>query len=312
MQNRGGGAPPPVGIIYNTSMHRPDAALALGAFYAYETKREAKVGSVCVVGAGLNAAIFCDIVARLFIGNPQPGNQQLPAGLAIVDPMPPDSAMVQAVVAQSRYNRSIQRVSDTSQAEAVLRNGVIFNATSAMVLSAPATIFAKSLDLLGVVDLFKDRVKRLVIVDSGEPQRDIAALRKVIGEFPSPVFFCGKEVGQSLLFPAASIEKDFAWASAHPVADAYRAARPMPYDAPSHDLAAAHYAVHPELGFFQESAPGTLSVTDEGVMRFAVGGEGKIRSLTVDPAKRADLLQALIAIASARPPAPSRGRGNQQ
>lgn len=303
---QGRGAPPPIGIVFCTSMSRPDAALALAALYAFETKRESKVGSVCVVGAGLNTAIFCDIVARFFIGNAQPGNNQLATGLAIAEPMPPDSPMVKPVVERTEYNRSIRRAGDTSLAEAVLRNGVIYNATSAMVLSAPATSLAKSLDLLGVADIYKDRVKRLVIVDADEPQRDGPALRKLIAEFPSPIFFCGKEAGQALLFPATSIEKDFA--QPHPVVDAYRAARPMPYDAPSHDLAAAHYAVHPESGFFQESAPGTLSVADDGMMKFVVGGAGKVRSLSVDSAKRAEFLQAIIAIASARPPAPGRGR----
>jgi len=287
----------------------------LAALYAFETKREARVGAVCIAGAGLNTAIFCDVVARFFLGNAQPGNNQLAIGLAIAEPMPPDSPMVRAAVdrknekGDAQYNRSIGRLSDTSQAEAVIRNSVTYNAASAMVLSAPATSFAKSLGLLGVVDLYKDRVKRLVIVDSGAPQRDVAALRKIIAEFPSPVFFCGKDVGQSLLFPAASIEKEFA--SPHPVVDAYRAARAMPYDAPLHDLAAVHFAVHPESGFFQESAPGTLSVGDDGLMRFAAGGAGKVRSLTADVGKRADLLQALIAIASSKPPVPTRGRGAQ-
>ena len=52
----------PIGVVYNTSMDRPDAALTLCALYGFDGKREARVGSICVTGAGLNAAIFCDIV----------------------------------------------------------------------------------------------------------------------------------------------------------------------------------------------------------------------------------------------------------
>ena len=99
----------------------------------------------------------------------------------------------------------------------------------------------------GVKQLYKERVKRLVIVDAGATARDAAALKKVIDEFPSPIVFCKPEVGEALPFPAARIEKDFAWAPAHPVVDAYRAYKPMPYDAPSHDLAATHYAHSPRF-----------------------------------------------------------------
>jgi hypothetical protein len=47
-----------------------------------------------------------------------------------------------------------------------------------------------------------------------------------------------KDVGEARPFPGAAVEKAFAWAPAHLVADAYRAFKPMPYDAPAYDLAA--------------------------------------------------------------------------
>ena len=42
----------------------------------------------------------------------------------------------------------------------------------------------------------------------------------------------GAEVGEALPYPGASIESDLSWSTAHPVGDAYRAFKPMPYDAP--------------------------------------------------------------------------------
>ncbi len=59
--------------------------------------------------------------------------------------------------------------------------------------------------------------------------------------------------------PGASIEKDFAWSPAHPVVDAYRAFKPMPYDAPASALAAVLHAVHPDDGYFTLSEPGTIT-----------------------------------------------------
>jgi hypothetical protein len=304
--------PQPLGVIYNTSMKRPDSALALAELYGFQGKRESRMGSVCVVGAGLRTAMFCDIVASFFQpGPPRNANQSLPVGLADVQPLPPDSPMVLAPLARRKadetpeYATTIHKVTDTSVAEAVLRNGVIFNAEAAVILSAPATYLAKSLDLLGVKDIYKERVKRLVIVDAGAPQEDVPALRRILAEWPAPVFYCGKEVGDALPFPGASIEKDFAWSQAHPIVDAYRAFQPMPYDAPSYDLAAAHFAVHPDSGFFRLSDAGALTVADNGHLKFTPGG-GAVRGLMVDSSKKDEILQAFVAIASARPVQPQR------
>jgi len=285
-------------------MSRPDAALALSAIYVFENKREARVGSVCVAGAGLETAIFCDIVARFYTGAARNGNETLAVGLAAVTPLPPDSAMVKTAVnrkneiGELQYPRSVRKVSDTSLAEAVLRNGVIFNAESVMVLSAPATWLAKAMDLSGAKEMFRQRVKRLVIVDAGMPQQDAAAMRKVLSECPAPMFFCGPDVGTSLMFPGASLDQAYSWAPAHPVVDAYRAFKAMPHDTPLHDLAAVHFAVHPDSGFFAVSDTGSVTVGNDGSMKFAPGA-GNIRRLTLEPAKKDAALEALVATASA-------------
>jgi len=301
--------PAPVGIVYNTSMTRPDAALALAAMYPMEGNRESHMGSVCVVGAGFNAAVFCDIISRLYSFGTRNGNSELAVGLAVESGVP-DSPMVKRAV-EGAYKRTLQRVSDTSEPTAVLRNGVIFNSESVVILSGPATYLAKSLDLLGTKDLYKQRVKRLVIVDAGVGNKDAAALRKVIAEWPTPIFFCSKEVGEALRFPGADLDKDFSWAPAHPVVDAYKAFKPMPWDAPMYDVAATHYAVHPDSSFFELSPAGTISVADDGAMKF-VPGSGSVKSIGIVPTKKADLLAMLITAATAKPvvPAPP-GRGGR-
>lgn len=293
----------PLGVIYNTSMSRPDAALALAMLYGYQGKREARIGSVSVNGAGLGAAIFCEIVQRFYAGGRESNaNSVLMPGLAADGPLPSDPDLVRLVVANAKYVRTIKRVSDTSLPEAVIRNGVIFNAEAVMILSAKATYLARSLDLEGVRDIYKARVKMLVVVDSGEPQ-DVPAMRKVLAEFPAPIVFCGKEVGDTLPFPGASMDKEFAWSPAHPVLDAYHAFRPGVYDFPSYDLAAVLHAVHPDNGFFGLSEPGGIAAGDDGRMRFTAG-VGKVKALTVDPAKKEKIVQAFVELASAKIPAP--------
>ena len=300
----------PQGVIYITSMDRPDAVLALALLYGLQAKRDSRMGSVCITGAGLGAAIFCDLVQRFYTPGPlRNGNQQLMPGLPAEGKMPPDSPMLTAAIdrkndkGEPAYARSIKRVSDTSLPEAVIRNGVIFNADAVMILSAPATYLAKSLDLQGVKELYKERVKRLVIVDSGAAQ-DVPAIRKVLAEFPSPVFFCPKETGDAILFPGASLDKDFAWAPLHPIVDAVKAYKPGPYDPPTYDMAGALYAVHPDQNFFTLSEPGSISVTDDGRMRFTPGQGGRIRSAVADPAQREKVVKTYVELASAKPPVP--------
>lgn len=311
MQARGNQGPAPIGIVYNTSMQRPDAALALTAMYPMESKRESHMGSVCVVGAGFETAVFCDIIAKMYTFGTTNGNQALAIGLAIENGAT-DSPMVKAAVAKN-YPRTLQRVQDTSAPTEVLRNGVIFNATSVVILSGPATYLAKSLDLNGTKDLYKARVKRLVIVDAGTSYKDAVSLRRIVAEWPSPIFYVPKEVGDALRFPGADLDKDFNWSptGSHPDVDAYKAYHQMPYDAPLYDLAATHYAVHPESGFFEMSAPGNITVADDGAMKFAPGN-GSIRSISIVAAKKPELLAALIDAATAKPVVPiPGGRGGR-
>jgi hypothetical protein len=297
-----------VGVGFITSMNRPDAALALATLYGFQGRGDAKVGPVCVAGSGLDAAIFCDIVGRFYTVGPLPNaNDVLPVGLAMASPMPADPPMVRAAVdrkdsnGQPFYARSIRRATDTSMAEAMLRNGVTLTRESAFVLSAPATHLARTLDLPGVKDLFAARVKRFVIVDAGDLQRDVPALRRVIEEWPTPIVFCANDIGDALRFPAASIGVAFSWADAHPVVDAYRAFRAMPYDAPSHDVAAVHYAAHAGSDGFQLSDPGTVTVGADGRLAFKPGAGGRVRALTVDPARASEIVREFVKVASARP-----------
>lgn len=251
--------PAPAGVVYNTSMTRPDAALALAALYVSASRREARVDGVCVTGAGLDAAIFCDVVGRFFTGQGRPpsSNAALPVGFPAGAPLPPNPPMVKGAITRTRadgqpqYARAIQRVSDTAAPDALLRNAVTFTAETVVVLSAPATWLLRSLELPGTVAQYTHRVKRVVIVDAGDTDADPSALKRLIELLPVPVVRCAREIGVALAVPRARLDAGFAWAAAHPVADAVRAGTDSPI--PLHDVAAVHYALHPDAGFFSVS-----------------------------------------------------------
>jgi hypothetical protein len=126
-----------------------------------------------------------------------------------------------------------------------------------------------------------------------------------------PIVAVGTEVAAALPFPGASIDKDFAWSPAHPVVDAYRAAKPMPYDAVSPALPAALYAVRPKETYFKLSEPGTLSVQSDGKVRFTASANGKHKYLIADPAQKDRVMAAYTELASTKP-LPKRTRPNQK
>ncbi len=308
MQFSGQGKPPS-GIIYNTTMSRPDAVLALALLHFYSGKKEARITAIAIAGSGLGAAMFCDALGYFYSGGRIPdSNNRLPVGLAANETLPPDGLMTQAVLDRRNekggplYPRGIRKVSDTSEVLALVRNSLTGQADKSAVIiwSTPSTILASAIELPGVRDLVAAKVKTLIVCDCGTV-RDVKAARTMLDTWPGAIVFCSRELGESIPFPASSIEKDFSWTPDHPVVDAYRAYQPMPYDAPSWDLAAMLYAIHSESGMFQLSDQGTLNVSDHGKLTFQESREGKHRSLVASPNQKEKIVQAYIGACSAKP-----------
>jgi hypothetical protein len=202
-----------------------------------------------------------------------------PVGLA--DTKPAASAPMLAVSEKS----AVKSINDTAEVGTLIRNALTayHDTNAAVVLSGPATDLAKLLDMYGVKDLIARKVRLLCVTESGL-SADVAAARKVYDMWPTPIVTVKEDVGAALPFPGESIEKDFAWASGHPVVDAYRAYRPMPYDAPSWAMAAMLYAVRPKENYFKLS-----------------GADDKRRYLMADPEQKERVIRAYIELASAKP-----------
>jgi hypothetical protein len=87
----------------------------------------------------------------------------------------------------------------------------------------------------------------------------------------------------------------------------------MPYDAPTRDMTAALYAVRPQEGYFELSAPGTISVLDDGRTRFTPSPEGKHRYFILVLAQKERIIRTFVEIASTKPvPKQPRFRRQQQ
>ena len=326
-----GAARPPMGIALEGDLgNRIDAVLAVAMLNGLIAKMEARRIVLSVSRPNIKAAQLADVVSGFYVGRviagPGGGVGGNPAGMIGMPETGPageDPAPITATLAKKGpdggplYTSQVARLLDTADNAVLMRNMLLAqnDGNATIVLAGQATGMARLLTLYGSRPQIETKCRQLVVAIGAYPSgpadpaiaADIAAARTVFAEWPTPVIAVGAEVGAALPYPGASIEKDFAWSPAHPVVDAYRAFKPMPYDAPASALAAVLYAAHPEDGLFTLSPPGTIAVSDDGRTQFTPGPTGRHRYLVVDPAKKAEITSLYTALVAA-PPAPRPGR----
>ena len=292
--------------------------LALALLFGLEGKRQIRVASVSISRQNLNTAAFVDLMCRFYAGDQN--RNSLSVGMfadgAASDVVP---SMLGSALSKPAYKRAIEKLSDTAEPIALIRNALTAqNDQSAAVILAGGP--ANLVGLLALPDGKQWAEKKAQVLsiaagrfDTPQPdpvlKNDTAGFRKLLAEWPGAIVFAGAELGEALPFPAASIESDFAWAPNHPVVDAYRTYRPMPYDAPTQAMAAALYASQPGEGYFRVSDPGTVNVLDDGRVQFTPSANGRHRYLISDPSQKERVIQAYTQLASAKPPAPPRRGG---
>jgi inosine-uridine nucleoside N-ribohydrolase len=302
---------------------RVDAALALAMLNGLAAKTEARTIAVCVSRSNIPDAQLADVIVGFYSPRPVGGSAMI--GMP-ESPAAPDDAPVTATLGKKNaegapvYSSNIKGVLDTADNAVLIRNMLLAqnDGNATVVVAGPLTGIARLLNLFGAKPQIATKVKQLVVAAGAFPaaaaeasiKADVAAARDVFANWPTPIIAAGSEVGEAFAFPGASIDRDFAWAPAHPVADFYRSFKTMPYDAPSTALAGLLYATHPDDGFFKLSEPGTIGVQDDGRTRLAPAADGKHRYLIADTAGKDKVVGLFTALASAQPaPRPGRGRG---
>lgn len=317
MQGFGRGKPSP-GAFFDSDFTTIDSLLAIGVMNGLQGKDECRIVAVSMSRPNLAVAGFVDAVERYYHGPAGNFSQIPPVGMRTAGSPGVTSPAFTAPFLRKKpdgtpvYKNQVKSAIDTADPNVLLRNYLEaqFDQNAFFILGGPATNLAAALEFPGMKELIAAKIRYLVVAGGRYPEgpaearigADIAGARKVFSEWPTPIVASGSEVGAAIEFPGACIDKEFAAAGPdHPVADAYRAYGPMPYDAPSWDMAAALYAGRPKEGYFKISAPGTITVLADGRTSFTSAEKGMHRYLIADPAEKEKVLREYVELASAKP-----------
>jgi len=296
-----------VPLIFDTDMGNDvDDALALAVIHALQSRGEARLLAVTITKDNRYAAPFVDVVNTFY------RRGAVPIGMVRNGKTPESSNMIRVPVERKNpdgtyaYPRRLRDGGDAPDAVSVLRRALEAEKDGSVVIVQVG--FSTNLAALLAADpqLVSRKVRLLSAMAGHFPQgppeynvkTDVPAAQKVFSEWPSPIVFSGYEIGQALLFPAASIDADFSWVPDHPVAEAYRNYMRMPYDRPSWDLTAALYAIRPGRNYFSLSPPGRVTVDQQGQTHFAADPAGRHRYLILDDQQKARTLETLVLLAS--------------
>lgn len=297
----------PVRLIFDTDMGNDiDDALALAVIHALESRREAKLLAVTLTKDNRHAGPYCDIVNHFY------GRGNVPVGVVRNGRTPEDAPMIQVPVErQPPYPRKLTDYRHAPEAVGLIRQVLEAERDRSVVIVQVgfSTNLRRLLESPGGPELVRKKVRLLSVMggDFATPKPeynvriDIESASKLINDWPTPVVFSGFEIGSAILYPAVSIERDFAYAERHPVVDAYRAYKKMPYDRETWDLTAVLYAVRPDRGYFALSGPGRVRVEKDGRTVHVPAAGGPHRYLIVDQAQRVRTQEALMQLASQPP-----------
>lgn len=312
------GARQAVGAFFDTDFSTIDSLLTISLLYGLQNKNDCRVAVITMSRPNLAIAGFADAVERFYHGPAGNFSQLPPIGMR-TEGSPGETSPAFTAPFQKKkpdgtpvYKNQVRSAIDTGDPVTLIRNYLEAqrDQNAFFVLAGPASNLAAALAFPGLKLLIAAKIKYLVIAAGAFPEggaeahikADVPAAARVFADWPTPIVAAGVEVGSALEFPGSSIDKQFAQAVPdNPVADAYRAYKPMPYDAPSGAMTTALYAARPQEGYFKLSGAGTIKVDEQGRTSFMPAEKGNHRYLITDPAQKDKILSAYVELASAKP-----------
>jgi hypothetical protein len=302
----------PVRLVLDTDMGNDvDDALALSLIHALENRGEVHLLAVTITKDNHDAAPFIDLVNHFY------GRPDIPIGVVRNGKTPEDAPMLKVPVERRDARGNFvypRRLRDGSQApEAVaLLTRVLSEQPDASVTIAQIG-FSTNLARLSATPegraLATRKVKALYLMAGNfqKPQpeynvfTDAPAFKDLMRNWPSPIIFSGFEIGLLITYPIESIQRDFTWATNHPVVEAYKVYVGKAEDHPNWDSTAVLEAIRPDRGYFDLSQPANVTLGDKATTVFNPDPNGKCRYLIVKP-DQVGRIRQLIADLVSEPP----------
>lgn len=323
--------PQPVPLIFDTDIGNDvDDVLALGMIHSLEDLGECKLLAITITKDHPFAAPFTDAVNTFY------GRGDIPIGVCRSGVTSDEGKFLglakQREDTELRYPHDLVSGSDAPDAVQLLRKTLTDAADKSVAivqvgfstnLANLMTSEPDEISSLNGIELIEKKVKLLSImggafatIPGSKPRygeynliKDLPAAQKLCQAWPTPMVWSGYEIGINLAYPHESIEKDYGYVDHHPISEAYYLFSPPPHDRPTWDLTSVLYAVRPNVGYFELSAPGHVSVNDLGRATFddsayrtypsSLGRRD--RYLIIPPGKEAQILETLVNL-SKRPP----------
>jgi inosine-uridine nucleoside N-ribohydrolase len=212
-----------VPVIFDTDMGNDvDDALALAMLHAMESRGECRLIGVTLTKDNPWAAVYVDLVNTFY------RRGHIPVGMVKGGVTPESTKMIQAPSERLRadgtpvYPRRLANGAEAVEAVALLRRLLAAEKDGSVVIVQVgfSTNLARLLDAPGDVELVRRKVKLLSVMAGNfvQPkaefnvQKDTASARKLFERWPGEMVVSGFEIGEAMKFPAARIERDFAWA----------------------------------------------------------------------------------------------------
>lgn len=299
----------PVRLILDTDMGNDcDDALALAMIHALENRNEVRLLAVTITKDNQDAATFVDLVNHYY------GRPDVPIGMVRDGKTPKDTAMLSVPVERRDphgnfvYPRSLQDGSKAPEAVALLRR-ILKEQPDGSVSIAQigfSTNLARLVATAEGRDLAARKVKALYLMagnfQKAQPEynvfTDAPAFRDLMKTWPTPIIFSGFEIGLVITYPMESIDRDFLWATDHPVVEAYKVYVGKPEDHPNWDSTAVLDAIRPDRGYFDLSPPGNVELGEKDTTAFTPDANGKCRYLILKPDQVSRIRELIASLVS--------------
>lgn len=306
----------PVKLIFDTDVGNDiDDVLAISVIHALQSRGECELLGVTITKPDELAGPFVDALNKFYsrpgipIGYTRSGLANGPSKYLPLAEAKDGGAL--------RYPHALKRSSDAPEATALLRK-ILSRQPDGSVVLVQVGFFSNLAALLNTVaddasplsgrELVEKKVKLLSVMAGNfktnrhdleyNVVQHLPAAIQLARDWPTAIVWSGWEVGVAVLYPSASIERDFAYVPHHPAAEAYRLYSPPPYESPMWDLTSVLYAVRPDRAYFGLSPRGRVTVEADGYTRFVPATDGRDRFLTLNALQVARVEEVLVELTS--------------